>query len=65
MAVDVAAVCAEASSGPQGFFVGIAVLYAAYILVDVVIAGRVVMRKVREHTTSDAVSVRVDAKQPL
>jgi hypothetical protein len=56
MAVDVAAVCAEASGGPQGFFVGIAVLYSVYILVDVLIAARVVTRKVRVHNTKDTTS---------
>jgi hypothetical protein len=50
MAIDIVAVCAtsEATAAPQGFFVGMSVLFALYIGLDTIIAALVVRRKLLE-----------------
>lgn len=54
MAIDVVSACAaaEASSSPQGYFVGLSVLFSLYIGVDMLIAAMVVRRKMSEHAVT-------------
>ncbi len=54
MAIDVVSACAtaDASSTPQGYFVGLSVLFSLYIGVDMLIAAMVVRRKMSEHAST-------------
>ncbi len=51
MAIDIVAACdtSESAATPQGFFVGMSVLFAFYIGLDTIIAALVVRRKLRDH----------------
>lgn len=60
MAIDVVSACTASSdaTAPQGFFVGLSLVFAVYIGLDTLIAAMVVRRKLREHNeTSEKKSV--------
>lgn len=48
MAIDSVSACAQAAeqSGPKGFFVALAIVFAGYIFADSVIAAAVIRKKV-------------------
>lgn len=56
MAIDIVAACenSESAATPQGFFVGMSVLFAFYIGLDTIIAALVVRRKLRDHNATPA-----------
>jgi hypothetical protein len=56
MAIDIVAACetSESAATPQGFFVGMSVLFAFYIGLDTIIAALVVRRKLRDHNATSA-----------
>lgn len=51
MAIDIVSACTSSgdASSPQGFFVGLSLIFALYIGLDTLIAAMVVRRKLREH----------------
>jgi hypothetical protein len=51
MAIDVVHACSTASdsSGPQGFFVGMTLVFALYLALDTAIALLTIARKLEEH----------------
>ena len=54
MAIDIVAACdsSESAATPQGFFVGMSLLFAFYIGLDTMIAALVVRRKLGDHNKS-------------
>ena len=59
MSVDVVALCSQSEAeGPQGFFIGMAVVFAFYLGVDTLVAALVVRRKLSEHVTSPSTGER-------
>ena len=48
MAIDIVAACTASSdaASPQGFFVGLSVVFALYIGIDTLIAAMVIRRKI-------------------
>jgi hypothetical protein len=65
MAIDVVSACTSSSdaSSPQGFFVGLSLVFALYIGLDTVIAAMVVRRKLRERNTTPEVQATPVSKQ--